>query len=104
MSGFKKHIEKLKTELVTQEELDAAKLRIKTKLLNSIESSSAQTTVLSNAKDTVYGLSSINENIKIVDTITAKDIFNAANYMFAGKSLTSILASPKTIENMDTNV
>lgn len=104
LSGFKKHIEKLKNELVTQEELDAAKLRIKTKLLNSIESSSAQTTVLSNAKDTVYGLASINENIKLVDTITAQDIQNAANYMFAGKSLTSILASQKTIENMDTNV
>lgn len=104
LKGFKKHVEKLKTELVTDEELDAAKLRIKTKLLDSLESSLAQTKVLSSAKDTVFGINSVNENLRLVDEITSADIKNAANYIFAGKSLVSILASEKTIKNMNTNV
>ena len=104
LKGFKKHIEKLQNEFVTQEELDSAKLRIKTKILNSLESSASQTSVLAGAKDTIYGVNSVNENLKLVDQITAQDIQNAAKYIFSGKSLTSILASQKTIDNMNTNV
>jgi len=61
----------------------------------------SQTTVLSNAKDSIYGIGSVNENLKLVDKITAQDIQNAANYIFSGKSLTSVLASQKTIDNMN---
>lgn len=104
LKGFKKHVEKLKSEFVTEEELDAAKLRIKTKLLDSLESSSSQTKVLSSAKNTVFGINSVNENLRLVDEVTVQDIKNAANYIFAGKSLVSILASQKTIDNMNTNV
>jgi len=101
LDGFKKHIDKMKNQLVSEEELAAAKLRIKTKMLNSFETSSSQTTVLSNAKDSIYGIGSVNENLKLVDKITAQDIQNAANYIFSGKSLTSVLASQKTIDNMN---
>ena len=100
LDGFKSHIEKLKTQLVTQEELDAAKLRIKTKLLNSIETSDSQTDVLSNAKNTPQGILSVNESIKLVDEITAEDIRNAAKYVFGGNSITSILASQNTLDNI----
>lgn len=98
LDGFKKHIELLKNELVRPEELAAAKLRVKTKLLNSIESSTSQTTVLNNSKDSYLGLNCLNENLKLVDTITAQDIQNAAKYIFNSPSVTSILASEDTIK------
>ncbi len=99
LDGFKNHIEKLKNEPVSQEELAAAKLRIKTKLLNSVESSDSQTAVLDTSKDSVLDINAINENMKLVDSVTAEDIQNAAKYMFSGHSVTSILASEDTIKN-----
>ncbi len=98
LNGFKKHIDKFKKEKVSQEELDAAKLRIKTKLLNSMESSEGKTMLLSSAKSSPTGINSVNENMKIIDSITPQDIQNAANYVFAGNSITSILASKNTID------
>lgn len=99
LDGFKNHIEKLKTELVTPDELEAAKLRIKTKLLNSIESSASQTEVLNNSKESYEGINSLNENLKLIDEITAQDVKNAANYIFGGASVVSILASEDTVKN-----
>ena len=101
LDGFKKHIEMLKTHPVSQEELDAAKLRVKTRMLNSLETSEAQTGLLAGSKDTYFGINAINENLKLVDEITPEDIQNAANYIFNSNSVTSILASQKTLDNMN---
>lgn len=103
LDGFQKHIELMKTTLVSQDELDAAKLRVKTKILNSIESSDSQTTVLNSAKDNVRGIAAINENLKLIDEVSAQDIFNAANYIFNSKSVTSVLASQNTLDNIKIN-
>lgn len=99
LDGFKSHIDNLKTELVSSEELESAKLRIKTKLLNSIESSASQTEVLDASKDSYQGINALNENLKLIDEITAQDVKNAASYIFNGASVTSILASEDTIKN-----
>lgn len=104
LSGFKKHVELMKTTLVSPEELESAKLRIKTKILNSIESSESQTNVLNFAKDNIRGIAAINENLKLIDEVTAQDILNAANYIFNSKSITSILASQDTLDNMNVTV
>lgn len=101
LEGFKKHIELLKTEPVSENELNAAKLRIKTKLLNSIETSDSQTVVLDSSIDSITGLNSLNENLKLVDSVTAEDIKNAANYIFSTPSITSVLASEDTIKNLN---
>ena len=99
LDGFRYHIEKLKNEPVSLEELEAAKLRIKTKLLNSLETSESQTVSISNAKDSMLGLLSINENMKLLDEVTPQDIQNAAKYIFKDASVISILASDDTIKN-----
>lgn len=104
LNGFQKHIDMLKTEMVTAEELEAAKLRVKTKILNSLESSASQTSVLNSAKDNICGISTINENLKLIDAVTVQDIQNAANYIFDSKSVTSILASQDTLDNMNLNL
>lgn len=100
LEGFNDHIKKITNEKVSTEELDAAKLRMKTKLLNSIESSISQTNVLRSSKETVLGVNALNENLKLIDEVTADEILNAAKYIFAGNSVTSILASQNTIDNM----
>ena len=100
LEGFKKHIELLKTQPVGQEELDAAKLRIKTQILNSLESSASQTVVLNSVKDNVLGINAINNHLKLIDEITPQDILNAANYIFNSNSIISILASQNTLNNM----
>lgn len=101
LDGFKNHIEKMKNELVTPQELEAAKLMIKTKLLNSIETSDSQTAVLNSSKDSLNGIATVNDSLKLIDEVSAQDIQNAAKYIFSGNSITSILASRKTLDNMN---
>ena len=101
LDGFKSHIEKLKNEKVSQQELEAAKLRIKTKLLNTLESSESQTIVLSASKDSPSGIDAVNKTLALVDEITPDDLQQAARYIFDGKSITSILASQNTLDNMN---
>jgi predicted Zn-dependent peptidase len=101
LAGFDKHIEKLKNELVTDEELKAAKLKIKTRMMNSLESSASKTNILNSSKHSIQGINQINENMKLIDTITAEDIQNAAKYIFSTPSVTSILASEDTINYLN---
>ena len=101
LDGFKSHIEKLKNEKVSPQELEAAKLRIKTKLLNTLESSESQTIVLSASKDSPSGIDAVNKTLALVDEITPDDLQQAARYIFDGKSITSILASQNTLDNMN---
>lgn len=101
LDGFKSHIEKMKNELVTPQELEAAKLMIKTKLLNSIETSDSQTAVLNSSKDSLNGIATVNDSLKLIEEVSAQDIQNAAKYIFSGNSITSILASQKTLDNMN---
>ena len=75
-------------------------MRVKTQILNSIESSASQTVVLNSAKDNVQGINAINNNLKIIDEITPQDILSAANYIFDSNSIISILASQNTLDNM----
>ena len=101
LDGFKSHIEKMKNEKVSPQELEAAKLRIKTKLLNTLESSESQTIVLSASKDSPSGIDAVNKTLALVDEITPDDLQQAARYIFDGKSITSILASQNTLDNMN---
>ena len=100
LDGFKKHIEKLKTEKVSDEELDAAKLRLKTNILNETESSGGQTHTLLSNLSSPYSTGSTDLHLKLIDEITADDIYNAANYVFGGNPITSIVASENTLKNI----
>ena len=99
LNGFKKHVQKIMNEKVSEEELNGAKLRIKNKLLNSIESSASQTVVLSDTKESIYGPAATAEKLKLIDTITPEDIQNAAKYIFSRPSVTTVIASEDTLKN-----
>ena len=104
LDGFKKHVNLLKTETVPEDELNAAKLRLKTTLLNDLESSSGQTASLLSDMSSIYSINNTNELIKLIDEITPQDIYNTANYVFSGNALTSIIASENTLKNMNTGI
>lgn len=98
IDGFNKHIEKIKSEKVPDEELNNAKLSLKNAILNSNETNSGKNKSLEYGLISPYGINSENLILKMIDKITADDIYNAANYIFNGKPIYSILATDNTLK------
>ncbi len=98
IDGFNKHIQKIKTEKVSEEELNNAKLNLKNQILNANNTPADKNNGLSYNVDTPYGISRDNQALKIIDSITADDIYNYANYVFSGKPVYSILATENTLK------
>lgn len=98
INGFNKHINLLKNEKVTNEELEYAKLHLKNMILSDCETNAGKTDALSNGLTDIYGPLTDNELLRIIDNITADDIYNAANYIFSNKPTYSILATENTLK------
>ena len=98
IDGFNRHIEKIKTEKVTDEELANAKLSLKNSVLNSNHASDDKTISLLQGLSSPYGLERENLLFNEIDKITAEDIYNAANYIFSGKPTYSIVATDDTLK------
>ena len=102
LEGFKKHIEKLKTEKVTEDELQNAKLSLKNSILGLNETNKGKNVTLEYGLISPYGLNQANLTLSLIDSITADDIYNAANYIFTQKPLYSILATENTLNKNKT--
>ena len=98
IEGFKYHVNKLKTEKVSQEELDNAKLAMKNRILAQNESNLGKTEGLDYNIYSVYGLSRENQILEMIDKITVDDIYNTANYIFKEKPTYSIVATENTLK------
>ncbi len=98
LDGFKKHIQKLKTEPVSEEELKKAKLMLKNNILNSVETLDGKLGAISKGQNSPYGITERQEFLNAIEKITTRDIQNAANYIFAGEPITSIVASQKSLD------
>ena len=98
IEGFNKHIEKLKSEKVSDEELNNAKLSLKNVILNSNETNIGKNKSLEYGITSPYGIEAENLILKTIDEITVDDIYNAANYIFKGKPVYSILATDNTLK------
>ena len=101
LDGFKKHIEKMKNEPVTQEELESAKLKIKANLLSSIEFNSGKMFSLLDGIENYNNPDSINYFLRAVDELTPEDVQKIAQKVFAGNSLTSIVANEKALKELN---
>jgi predicted Zn-dependent peptidase len=99
IDGFKKHINDLISVPVSEEELEGAKLAVKSEIMNDLESSSGKTGLLLSGLNSHYGKDFTNELLNTVDTITSEDIQKAANLYLNQPSVISIIASKDTIEN-----
>lgn len=97
INGFQYHVEKLKSERVSQEELDSAKLSIKNAILSRNESINGKNSTINKGLHSYYGLAYSNQFLDMIDKITVDDIYNAAQYIFKDKPLYSIVATADTI-------
>ena len=99
LEGFKKHTDLLCFELVTDEELQAAKMKLKQNLIGQCQNPLSETQLLAMNALEPYGIKRIDKYFEAIDKITKEDIQNAAKYIFSYKPTTSILASEDTINN-----
>ena len=103
LDGFKRNVNLLKNEPVSQKELEAAKVFIKSNLLNKFETNSGKISSFISAIDSPYNTSYYNQLYAAIDKVTAEDIQQTANYVFKNPPVTSIVASQKTLEELKLN-
>lgn len=98
IEGFNKHIEKMKSEKVSEDELQNAKLTLRNRILNSNETNAGKNKSLEYGLISPYGINQENMILEMINEITPEDIQNAANYIFKGKPVYSILATENTLK------
>ncbi len=98
IEGFNENIKKITTEKVTREELETAKKSIKSEILTSLEMNEAQNLILGASAQTPYGISYANQELQILDSITAEDILNTAKNVFGGKPIYAVAATKEALD------
>lgn len=101
LDGFQRHTDLLMNEYVSDEELNAAKMKLKQQIAYQMELPASKTSLVSMNMTQPYGIKRIDEYVKAIDKITKEDIKAAANHIFSNKPVYSILASPDTISNQE---
>ena len=99
LEGFKKHRDLLCNELVSDEELASAKMKLKQKIIGQCQNPLTESDLLAMNVMEPYGIKRIDKYVEAVDKITKEDIKEAANFIFSYNPTTSILASPDTIKS-----
>lgn len=100
LEGFTNNINKLKTENVSQKELEDAKIQYKTSILDTFETSFDKTCAFAASKNSPYDVYYWSNILDAIDKVTVDDIRAAANYVFANPPITSIVASQKTFDTL----
>ncbi len=98
LDGFNNNVNRLKTELVSKEELDRAKNLLKTDILNSYNNNLNINESINLATQNAYGLNLDKLMFEYIDQVNEEDIKSAANFVFANPPITSIVASQKTLD------
>ncbi len=97
INGFNRQIGKLRNSEFTDEDLETAKKRIKSVLLN-MEGNGAKVESLSSGLNSKEGINHKNILFETVDTITRDDIVEFADKIFSNPPIYSIVASKDTLE------
>ena len=100
LEGFQDNVNKLKTENVSQKELENAKIQYKTEILDNFETSIGKTSAFASSKYSPYDMNYWSQIFDAIDKVTVDDIRAAANYIFANPPITSIVASQKTFDTL----
>ncbi len=98
IEGFNKHINKLVNEKVTEEDLNAAKLALLSKVIFNTESTGGKHAQISQNSESFYGTDYTKEFVKAVENVTAEDVQKAAQINFKKPAVTSLIASQETLD------
>ena len=98
LEGFNKHIKQFIENDITQEELVAAKNQIKSRILFEMESTQGKNMLTNSSMQSLYKENYLNEFFKALDSITPQNVKRAAQIYLTEPSVTSIIASKKTID------
>jgi len=101
LEGFERNINLLKTENVSDKELEDAKNKLKSYLLDMIETNGDKTALFLASKDSLYDIRHAEAMMEAIDRVTPDDIRSAANYCFANPPITSIVASQRTLDALN---
>lgn len=100
IEGFRRNVNLLKTQKVSDKELEAAKIKYKTAVLNSLETNALKSDVYADAKNSYYGMTLNEKLFEAIDKITPDDIMQTADYVFKNPSVISIAAGRDTLEKL----
>ena len=98
IEGFKHHINLIKTNGITEEELEKAKLSLKNDILSDSELTLSKNAQLLSGTTSFYGPNYTNKMLEEIDKLTIEDINNTAHNVFAGNPVYSIVATKDTLE------
>lgn len=98
LEGFNKNVNLLKTENISEEELQKVKTFCKSSILNGLEINSDRLFCFAGNKDSAYTKNYFYELFKAIDRLTPDDIRAAACYVFKNPPVTSVVASQKTLD------
>ena len=99
LDGFKKHTDLLCNELVGDEELEAAKTRLKQNIIGQCQNPLSETGLLAMNILEPYGIKRIDKYIEAIEKVTKEDIMKASQFIFSHEPTISILASADTINS-----
>ncbi len=97
LDGFDKHIKQFIEKEITKEELEAAKLQIKSRILFEMEATQGKNMLTNSSMQSLYKENYLNEFFKALDSITPQNVQKTAQIYLNTPSVTSIIASKKTI-------
>ncbi len=99
LDGFQKHTDKLCNEYISDDELEAAKMKLKQSVIGQTQNPYLENDLLALNISEPYGLKRIDKYIDAINNVTKEDIKQAANFVFSRKPTISILASKDTINS-----
>lgn len=99
LEGFKKHTDLLCSELVTDRELESAKMALKQKITGQFQNPISKNNLILMNMQEPYGVKRIDKYIEAIDKITKEDLLKTAKFIFSYNPTVSILASEDTINS-----
>ncbi len=99
LDGFKMHTDKLCNELVTDEELLAAKMKLKQNLFALCQNPVSETELITMNMMEPFGIKRIDKYLDAIERVTKEDILRTSRFIFSQNPTISILASPDTIDS-----
>ena len=88
LDGFEKHTELLRKELVSEEELNSAKIKLKQTIIGQSQDPLLETDLLAMNMLEPYGIKRIDKYYEAIDKITTDDIRKTAEFVFSRKRRT----------------